>query len=648
MTSQLLIDQIDSNIDNLILNLKTHQLEDGGFKGYHLFDKKSGIWTTAEILHILLKVNPELVNKDWVIKAANYIVQNQNIDGGWGFRTNGKSIIDITSWACLALSHFDYKDSIIKGVDFILAARVNITETDKGGWGLTNYEPDRIYSTWIASNFLKRILIQKSKWLDAERKEAANNAITESNEWLLNAKLPNGAWGPLGDDYPNITSTAIALISIFTHGADPRDYKNSFEYIKSQEISNLWLLDREIVITQEGYELTQEWFTSIYCFRAYIFFAELEICSIEKIHSTYLSLILLIDDGKVKPALEGSSDIIWTLPLLLEAIHKFKNFTKANKRLYDNYLHQKQLQEKKRKKNEMEELLKASFPYPISQVYSSFSHEIDYHRRFHLLIQLYEVTIKYLAIIALSTVIAANEEIEQLKIGIEKRFRRPSLGDFVSIIDIILSQSEKFPAILYPQKKDDLLKRQSNYIDNEAPKININTLLSNIVKLRNDWTGHGAVRSVYEYKVEIENQIPLIFTLLNRCQFLAKCNSFLILSSDFNEFGDGDTYKIRLFNGLHILDDDLEIQKRLSEGQRENMIRYVYFHNTENNQIINLYPFISHMLCSSCKKERFFFFNGVKGENQVTYLSFECGHIIDDCDNFSHFEKRFNSINIKI
>ncbi len=88
----------------------------------------------------------------------------------------------------------------------------------------------------------------------------------------------------------------------------------------------------------------------------------------------------------------------------------------------------------------MEELLKIfiSIPYK-SGMYASFSQEIDYHRRFQFLIQLYEVIIKYTSIIALSTIIALNEEMSQLRVGIENKFRKPSLGDFVAIIEAILN-----------------------------------------------------------------------------------------------------------------------------------------------------------------------------------------------------------------
>lgn len=645
MNCQKLQTSISQTIELLIASLKSHQLNDGGFKGYHLFDNKSGIWSTCEIIHVLMKVNPKLKEDNWTLNAVKYIATNQNKDGGWGFRINGKSIVDVTAWACLALSHFDYEKEILEGVRFLITARKNSSGADNGGWGLTNFEPDRVYSTWIAANCLKRISNQYEQRIDKELLNEIYTAIDESHSWIVSSRNADGGWSPLENDISTLTSSAIALISIFSQGVNPQEYIDSFNFINKTANGFLWELEREIVVTQEGYELTQEWFTSVYCFRAFIFFAELGICSLAQLHSTYTELISLIEHGKVRPTKEGSLDLIWTIPFMIESLDKFNHFVTLKRKEYDDFLYQKEIEEKKEKKNEMERVLKNLFPFPISQVYFSFSHELDYHRRFQYLIQLYEVLIKFTTVVGLSASIASNEKIPQLQAIIESRFKRPSLGDWVGILDIILNNSVKVYSITQPWSKDELLKKQINFIDHEAPRQNLNQTLAEIVSLRNSWTGHGAVRSVYEYKMEIEKQIPLLFTLFNRLMFLAKCNSFLILSSEYNEFGDGDIYKIRVFNGLDIIDNDLEVQKRLSEGQKDQLIRYVYFHNMDSNTIINLYPFLSYMVCPTCKKERFFFFNSAKNAESSTYLSFECGHTIE-YNNMNHFVKRFAAAGI--
>jgi len=126
--------------------------------------------------------------------------------------------------------------------------------------------------------------------------------------------------------------------------------------------------------------------------------------------------------------------------------------------------------------------------------------------------------------------------------------------------------------------------------------------------------------------------------------YLSRYNSFLVLASEYDEFGEGDKYRIRSFNGLKITDSDLETSRRLAEGQRDQMIRYIYFQNTSNNSIVNLYPFLSFTFCKECKKEHFFIFNGRKSQQGISYLSYECGHILDH-ENGNHFEKRFTVCN---
>ena len=649
MNSQDLIDNLDETINSLTSSLRSYQLADGGVVGYHLTDKVSGIWSTSEVVHILLKINPDLVKEPWIVRAAEYLSKLQNENGGWGFRGKGKSIVDITAWACLALYHFGdrFKDQVARGVQFLLEARKNSKQAeDKGGWGLTTFEPDRIYSTWIASNSFTRLLNERRGWFEKIVQNEMHQAIGDSMAWLKSSKGENGAWAPLGDENDTVTSTSLALINLFSGGEDPANYVESFVYLKKNSVNNLWPLETELVITQEGYELAQEWFTSAYCFRVLIFYAELGICSFDILHKTYTSLSTLIENDRVRPAIEGSASYIWPIPLMIEALDKFKILVSRKKKEYTDFLYLKEMEEQKKKKLEMEAYLKNQFPFPISQVYFSFNHELDHHRRFQYLVQMYEVLIKYVAIVSLSAVISSNEKIPQIKNAIEEKFKRPTLGDWAGITETIFTYSSKVSNFLYPWKKEEVSKKQPNFVDPTLPKTNLNQCYTEIVSLRNSWSGHGAVRSVYEYKMETEKQIPALFSLLNRFMFLAKCNSFLILSSDYNEFGDGDLYKIRVFNGLDILDDSLEIQRRLSEGHREQLIRYVYFHNIESSAIVNLYPFLSYMICPDCKRERFFFFNSVKNSGKTMYLSFECGHTLE-YDNQSHFTKRFSAVDIK-
>lgn len=647
MNVQELLNSVDELIQQLNKSLKNLQNEDGGFKGYYVYDTESGIWTTAEILQNLMLLPLNSRKSDWLIKAKKYLLDNQNSDGGWGFRSGGKSITDITAWVCLALNHFNEKEAILRANEFILKARYNENlEEEKGGWGLTTYEPDRVYSTWIAIEFLIKLISHHDDWqLSSQVMAEIDLALSESRMWLTDSQNPDGGWSPTESSPSNFSSTAISLITLFMLGEDPHNYVNACDFLRKGMKNGLWELEREVVITQEGYELAQEWFTSSYCFRAIIFFAEMNLVSLAEVHEIYCKLITLIEDETVRPALGASRDLIWTIPFMIEALYTFRNLVIRKKNGYQDFLFQKELEHKRKEKERIEHLLKEAFPFPISQVFFSFSHEIDHHRKFQLLVQSYEVLIKYSAIVLLSYIIASHEKIPQLKSLLSSRLRRPSLGDWINMLLTSLSHSQEICKIIFPTTKNELTKRMPELFGEENTKTHLTGTLSQIVELRNSWTGHGAVRSAYEYKLKIEEQLPKLYTFIHRLTFLAKCNSFLVLSSDYNEFGDGDIYKIRVFNGLGIVDEDFETQRRLAEGQKEQMIRYLYFHNIENNSITNLYPFLSYMYCNECKRERFFFFNSIKNNSKVSYLSFECGHS-KECDNYLHFKKRLAAIDV--
>ena len=137
----------------------------------------------------------------------------------------------------------------------------------------------------------------------------------------------------------------------------------------------------------------------------------------------------------------------------------------------------------------------------------------------------------------------------------------------------------------------------------------------------------------------IEREEHQVYSFFERFGFMASGNSFLVLASEYDEFGEGDKYKIRIFRGLNITDNDLETSHRLSEGQQDTLVRYIYFQNTANNTIVNLYPFLSYMFCEECKREHFFLFNSLKQGRKVSYLSYECGHSVVR-ENGAHFQKR--------
>jgi hypothetical protein len=634
---------VDEKIKLLHKRLLELQFEDGGFKGYHVDDLESSIWTSGEIVHLVCKTMGSS-NKEWLQKASKYLLKNQNKDGGWPFRPQGKSVNHVTAWVCLALDHTGNKEAIQKGIKFLLESRSN--EKEGKAWGLTISEKPRIYPTYYASYCLGTLLRSGLDKYPESLLSEMNIALSEAKTWLLKNKNPDGGWGSSPLEKSTHTSTAQTLFTLFIQSEDPKNFEDSYNFLKKGLTGHLWTMEREIVITQEGYELTQEWFTSLYCFRALIFFAEMDIAGLEETDAIFNQLMeLILPNGNVKPSREASGDLVWTIPYMLDLLDKYKKFILGKKNDYSVFLKKKQEQEIEQKKNNISEYLHNKFPYPISYMFSQYERELDYTRKFQLLIQLYEVIIKYSTIVCLSGHISAKEENDAVKDALTKNLRTPTLGQWAELLRLFLKKSNGAAKILRPKATREILESRPNYLDEAVAKKNLDQELDYIISTRNKWA-HGALfQTVYEYKEFIENEQTNLYSFLDRMSFLAFFNSFLILSTEYDEFGEKDKYRIRIFNGLNIQDSDLEESQRLSEGQKQQMIRYIYFQNTGYNMIVNLYPFLSFMFCKECKKEHFFFYNGKKGE-KLSYLSYECGHTVV-CDNNEHFVKRLKPCGVK-
>ena len=331
-------------------------------------------------------------------------------------------------------------------MEFILQARRNEGDENEDGWGLTTFEPDRVYSTWVASYALGRLLPQFCRESDSEGDlylcQQMRTALSEAKSWLLQNKNTDGGWGAMKNEPSKYTSTAVALLTLFMQGEDPKEFDDSCDFLRSGQEDNLWELGREVVITREGYELPQEWFTSAFCLRAFIFFAEMNVVSLEEIDNVHTNFVDLIDaNGDVRPSRAASPDLVWTIPYMLEALDKYNEFLKSKRSPYGKFLQKKAREAGERKKAEVKHLLYQQYPYPISQVFSQYEHEIDFHRRFQLTLQVYEVAIKYVAIVCLAGSIAARETLAEVQELLQEGFKKPSLGAWARLLEEILKKT---------------------------------------------------------------------------------------------------------------------------------------------------------------------------------------------------------------
>jgi hypothetical protein len=327
---------------------------------------------------------------------------------------------------------------------------------------------------------------------------------------------------------------------------------------------------------------------------------------------------------------------------MIDALETYKLFIATHDKQYRRFLEKQMERRVQAKRQEMDELLKSQFPYPVSNAFSAFEHELDYHRKFQLMLQVFEIIVKYSALVGLAGYLLAKEQSNTINTFLSTNFKRPSLGDWAHLLGALLKESPGFDKLLCPLSTADVTAPRGSFLGHVPDRLTLEQLLGGIVRLRNSSTGHGAIRTLYEYRLIIEQEEERLYSVFDRLSFLATGRSFLVLKAEYDEFGEGDRYKIRILRGFGISDTELETPIRLSEGQRETMIRYIYFQNTLNSTIVNLYPFISYMFCDNCRQEQFFFYNSLKADERTVYLSYSCGHSCER-DNGAHFRKRLNT-----
>ena len=642
--------EVQEKINLLKSRISTFQNTDGGFKGFAVMDDHSGVWTTASIVHICATTWPRL---SWLEDAYKYIRRAQNADGGFPFRIGGKSVTDVTSWSCLALSHTDASEQIEHGMEFMLEARNNLDSPHEDAWGLTQYEPDRVYSTWIAAHSLMHL--RKNGYLSTKKLEI-ERAVTDAALWILNSRQTDGGWRTEHDQSISYTATSMAILTLL-HTPNNLNASSLYELfevlMQGRQLDGLWDAENELVVVREGYELNQVWFTSVFVFEALLELLQREVllntrgdtlgvddlATVEDVYQRLSQLILA--DGTVHLTQTTSADLVWPVPQMLSALVRYRSFLSSNKQEYSKFLEHEAERARAKKLQDIQRRIRTAFPFPVSSAFSMFQAELDHHRRFEIMLQTAEVLVKYATIVCIAGYLSNREGDERINGLLSSRFMLPTLGDWGQLLLALLRNPEGLRNLLVPDDPESVLESPGADWDNTVVGTNLAELLDDFRSLRNKTVGHGALRSMYDDKILVDHYESKLYAFFDRLDFLAQGNSFLILSSEYDEFGESDLYRIRIFKGTNVDDSKLETDRRLAEGQRDTMIRYLYYQNTTTNRIVNLYPFLSYGFCQECKREQFFVYNGTS-KSVTQYMSYGCGHSIQQQNNH-HFQKRMEA-----
>jgi hypothetical protein len=247
-------------------------------------------------------------------------------------------------------------------------------------------------------------------------------------------------------------------------------------------------------------------------------------------------------------------------------------------------------------------------PYPIAVVQRKIRNAPNNTQKFSLLIELFEVVIRFIALVHLADYINNRRQAavvaEQVP-DIKKLFA-PALGDWVSIFKAfarIKSGADSTP-FLAEIKSFRLDKYQRT--------------LQEFVDIRNaSLRGHGATLTEEEYEFRFQEHAPKVYDLVSSLGFLA--NYTLVKTGHMDK--DGDFYKI----AVHTLMGD---NPHFETGQvvlrtplDTNKVLYLNRHQ----ESLVLDPYIVFERCPECTRPEVLLFDKLSDKN-ITYLGYESGH----------------------
>ena len=165
--------------------------DDGGFTAEKPNDV-GGVWTTAETVFTFLKYKLLPASDNRMQRAKNWLIRHQNLGGdygdGWPLINRGNSFVDTTSRAILALSMFpndsEAMDSIRKAKDWLLE-----NQNEDGGWSIWKYEDSLVSATSLALLALRQVVELFPE--DENTKMAILNGATwlkmaqRSKQWVM-------------------------------------------------------------------------------------------------------------------------------------------------------------------------------------------------------------------------------------------------------------------------------------------------------------------------------------------------------------------------------------------------------------------------------------------------------------------------------
>jgi hypothetical protein len=255
-----------------------------------------------------------------------------------------------------------------------------------------------------------------------------------------------------------------------------------------------------------------------------------------------------------------------------------------------------------------EEARYRQLPFPIAVVQRKIRNAPNNTQRFSLLIELFEVVIRFIALVHLADYVNSRKQAavvtEQVP-DIKKLFA-PALGDWVSIFKAFAriksgAGSTPFLAEIKTFRLDKYERTLQEFVD-----------------IRNaSLRGHGATLTEEEYELRFQEHAPKVYDLVSSLGFLA--NYTLVKTGQMDK--DGDFYRIAVHTLMgdnpHFETSHIALRTPLDTN------KVLYLNRDQESLVLD--PYIVLERCSECNRPEVLLFDKLS-DKKITYLGYESGH----------------------
>jgi hypothetical protein len=249
-----------------------------------------------------------------------------------------------------------------------------------------------------------------------------------------------------------------------------------------------------------------------------------------------------------------------------------------------------------------------TLPFPIAVVYRKVVNAENNTQRFSLLIELFEVAVRFITLVNLADYVNNRRQagVVAEQVPAMRKLYAPALGDWVSMF-------RSFARIKSAAESKPFIEELKSFkLDRYLPA------LEEFVQIRNaSLRGHGATLTEDEYELRYQEHAAKVFDLVSSLGFLA---NYRLLKTGAME-KDGDFFKIPvqvlMGDNPHFEHSTIALRTPLDTN------RVLYLNRNQESLVLD--PYIVLERCPECKRPEVLLLDKISG-NQITYLGYESGH----------------------